>query len=162
VADAAAVLTPLVPRPGTQPDFLIPIPTGPTTTADGDLAAVAATPLDVVERELRGALANPRASEDVRAGLRATLSDPAAALERVVAAQRSCWEHLVRPYWTAVDDLLVSDIAARAAELATVGLGLSTASVHLGVLRRGGLVTSRRAGREVLHRRTALGAALCG
>ncbi len=274
VADAAAVLAPLQPRPGTQPDFLIPIPSGPTTTADDDLAAVAATPLDVVERELREAAANPRASDEVRARVRTMFADPATTLRRVVAAQRTCWEQLVRPFWSQVDDLLASDIAARAAELATsgleavlgglsplvawtgtglrvssrahgdtadlrgrglvvmpsvfvwpavvavtdppwqptvvypargvgtlwppapargpgalgaligtsraallrgleaeastsvlarrVGLGLPTVSMHLGVLRRGGLVTSRRAGREVLHRRTALGAALCG
>lgn len=275
VAAAAAVLAPLVPRPGTQPDFLIPIPAGPTTTVEEDLATVAATPLDVVERELRGAAEHPVAAASVRAGVRALLRDPATALRQVVAAQRTCWEHLVRPFWPQMDDLLASDIAGRAAQLATSGLeatlsglsphitwtgtglrvtaggygdatdlrgrglvvmpsvftwpglvtvtdppwqptvvypargvgtlwpppgperspealdgligasraallrgleaeaststlarrralGLPTVSVHLQVLRRSGLVTSRRSGREVLHRRTALGDALCG
>lgn len=41
-----------------------------------------------------------------------------------------------------------------------VGLGLPTTSEHLRVLRAAGLVAARRAGREVRHRRTALGAAL--
>nr|MBA3907699.1 transcriptional regulator [Pseudonocardiales bacterium] len=122
VADAATVLAPLVPRPGTQPDFLIPIPGGPTTTADNDLAAVAATPLDAVERELAAAAEDPRAAADVRAEVRALLVDPSGGLHRVVEAQRTCWEHLVRPFWTQIDDLLASDIAWRAAQLATAGL----------------------------------------
>ncbi|MDG6108346.1 winged helix-turn-helix transcriptional regulator [Dactylosporangium aurantiacum] len=43
-------------------------------------------------------------------------------------------------------------------------LGLSAASVseHLSVLRRSGLVSSRRAGRQVLYQRTALGTDLLG
>ncbi|GAB3862967.1 DUF5937 family protein [Dactylosporangium cerinum] len=43
-------------------------------------------------------------------------------------------------------------------------LGLSAASVseHLSVLRRSGLVTSRRSGRQVLYQRTALGTDLLG
>ncbi|WP_232665709.1 ArsR/SmtB family transcription factor [Pseudonocardia sp. TRM90224] len=274
-AEAAIVeLTPLVPRPGQQPDFLIPIPAGPTTDIEDDLAAVAGTPLDIVESELRLSAESKRASPQVRAAVAALLTDPAASLARIVAAQRTCWDHLVRPYWSALDDLLASDIAHRAAGLAAsgitamlgslhrdvtwadgvlavdtpqhgsradlrgrglvlmpsvfgwptvtamtdlpwqptvvypargvgtlwppapardpgalgellgttrarllallaqeaststlarrLGLGLPTTSVHLKVLRAAGLVTARRAGRTVLHRRTALGAALTG
>ncbi|MEV4537591.1 winged helix-turn-helix domain-containing protein [Asanoa sp. NPDC049518] len=40
------------------------------------------------------------------------------------------------------------------------GRATATISYHLGVLHRGGLVTSRRSGRGVLYRRTALGDAL--
>jgi len=40
------------------------------------------------------------------------------------------------------------------------GHAAATISYHLGVLQRGGLVTSRRSGRGVLYRRTALGDAL--
>ncbi|MFC4947843.1 ArsR/SmtB family transcription factor [Pseudonocardia sp. GCM10023141] len=274
VAAAARELAPLIPTPGYTPDFLIPIPTGPTTTVDDDLATVAATPLQVVERELRICLTSSRAAPHVAVAVRALLADPAATLRRVVAAQRTCWDHLVRPYWAAVDDLLADDIAHRAAVLAgaglataldglhanlswtdgvlrfggtahgftddvrgrglvlmpsvfawpnviavtdppwqptviypargvgtlwppgparpagalgellgtsrarllaelaveaststlarRLGLGLPTTSVHLRVLRAAGLVTARRAGREVLHRRTALGATLGG
>jgi len=274
VAAAVDVLRPLVPRPGQQPDFLIPIPTGPTTTADDDLGAVAATPLDMVEHELRQAAHAPRASAAVRAGVAALLADPAASLARIVDAQRTCWVHLVRPFWSEIDDLLAADIAHRAAVLAEaglaevldnlspqvtwadgvlhltsthhgsatdlrgrglvvmpsvfgwptavavtdppwqptivypargvgtlwppgprhdpgalgdllgasraallaglddeastsllarrLGLGLPTTSVHLRVLRTAGLVASRRDGREVRHRRTALGTALLG
>ncbi|MGI5130271.1 DUF5937 family protein [Pseudonocardia sp. CA-107938] len=273
-ADALAVLEPLTPRGGNQPDFLIPIPSGPTTTIEDDLAAVAAIPIDIVVAELERSLHAPQASDQVRAGVRALLADPGHSLERIVAAQRSCWDHLVRPYWPAIDDLLAADIAHRAAQLASgglaavidglhpsiswsdgvlvfggnyhgatdevrgrglvlmpgvftwphtvaatdppwqptvvypargvgtlwppgsrrtpgalgellgasrarllvaldeeastsvlarrVGLGLPTTSEHLRVLRAAGLVTARRAGREVRHRRTALGAALAG
>lgn len=271
---ALTVLAPLTPQGGNQPDFLIPIPAGPTTTIEDDLTAVAGTPFDIVVAELERSLHAPLASDEVRAGVRALLADPAASLERIVAAQRTCWEHLVRPYWAAIDDLLAADIAHRAAQLASdglaavidglhpsiswadgvlvfggsyhgssddargrglvlmpgvftwphtvaatdppwqptvvypargvgtlwppgtarppaalgellgasrarllavldeeastsvlarrVGLGLPTTSDHLRVLRAAGLVTARRAGREVRHRRTALGAALAG
>lgn len=274
VAGAVEVLRPLVPRPGQQPDFLIPIPTGPTTSAEDDLASVSATPLDIVERELREASGHPRASAAVRAGAGALAAAPAASLQRIVAAQATCWQHLVRPFWAEIDDLLAADIAHRAALLAAtgladvlnglspqvswsagvlrltsnqhglatdvrgrglvvmpsvfgwptpvavtdppwqptivypargvgtlwppgptrdpgalglllgasraallreldeeastttaarrVGLGLPTTSGHLRVLRASGLVASRRAGREVRHRRTALGTALLG
>lgn len=272
LAPAAEVLAPLVPQPGSTPDFLTPIPTGPTTGIDDDLAAVAATPVDQVVKDLEEALRHPRAAPPVLTGVRSLLADPARSLERVVAAQRTCWEQLIRPFWATIDDLLAADIAHRAAVLATsglgsvldglhrevgwaddtlvfrgsahgitedvrgrglvlipsvfawpdmvaitdppmqptlfyparrvgtlwppaparapgalgdllgraragllralaeeastttlarrVGLGLPTTSTHLKVLRDNGLVTSRRAGREVLHRRTALGAAL--
>ncbi|MDN5861758.1 MAG: helix-turn-helix domain-containing protein [Pseudonocardia sp.] len=273
-ADALAVLAPITPHGGNQPEFLIPIPAGPGTTIEDDLAAVAATPLDIVVAELKVCLASPAAAPGVLAGVRALLVDPAASLERIVAAQRACWDILVRPYWPAIDDLLAADIAHRAAQLATaglasvldglhrsiswsdgvlafggsyhgsaedvrgrglvlmpgvfiwphtvaatdppwqptvvypargvgtlwppgtgrsaealgelvgasrarllasldgevstsalarrIGLGLPTTSEHLRVLRAAGLVTARRAGREVRHRRTALGAALSG
>lgn len=274
LAPAAAVLAPLVPRPGSTPDFLTPGPTGPTTDIDDDLATVAATPLDQVAHELRDAAANPRAAPAVVAGVIGLLADPARSLQRIVAAQRTCWEQLIRPFWATIDDLLAADIAHRAAAAATtglasvldglhagvswsdgilqvsggahglsedvrgrglvlipsvfvwpdmvavtdppiqpmlvypargvgtlwppapardpgalgellggsragvlralaeeastttlarrVGLGLPTTSTHLKVLRENGLVASRRSGREVLHRRTALGAAVSG
>lgn len=272
LAPAAAVLGPLVPRPGSTPDFLTPIPTGPTTGIDDDLAAVAATPVTQVAQDLEECLRHPRAAPHVLAGVRRLLADPARSLERIVAAQHTCWEQLIRPFWPTIDDLLAADIAHRAAALATgglgsvlnglhrevgwaddtlvlsgghhgttdhvrgrglvlipsvfvwpdvvaitdppmqptlfypargvgtlwppapardpgalgelvgatragllralteeaststlarrIGLGLPTTSTHLKVLRENGLVTSRRSGREVLHRCTALGATL--
>lgn len=275
LAPAAAVLAPLVPRRGgIQPDFLIPIPAGPTTTIDDDLAGVAATPPDLVARGVRQVVESSRTPSVARAGAATMLADPAAALRRIVEAQRTCWDVLVRPYWPQIDDVLAADIAHRAAALATaglaavlgslnpgigwagdslrvasgaqgdavdlrgrglvvmpsvfvwpaviavtdppwqptivypargvgtlwppgpgrdpgalgellgasraallrgladeaststiarrIGLGLPTTSTHLRVLRAAGLVTSRRAGREVRHRRTALGTALVG
>lgn len=274
VEAAAGVLVPLNPRPGFTPDFLVPIPAGPTTTIDDDLAAVAATPLHLVTAELRTAATHASATPAIRAAVAGLLADPARSLQRIVVAQRACWDLLVGPYWAAVDDLLAADIAHRAAMLASsglasvltslhpevgwadgvltvgagnhgfgndvrgrglvlmpsvfgwpgvvamtdppwqptiiypargvgtlwppapagdpgalgellgasrarllralgeecststlarrLGLGRPTTSVHLRVLRAGGLATSRRSGREVLHRRTALGAALAG
>jgi DNA-binding transcriptional ArsR family regulator len=274
VAPALEMLAPITPKGGWTPDFLSPVPTGPTTTIEADLAAVAATPLDLVVESLELCLASPLAAPAVLAGVRLLLVDPERSLARIVDAQRLCWDVLVRPYWGAIDDLLAADIAHRAAQLAgsgladtlnglhpditwadgvlsladsahglssdvhgrglvllpavftwprtvgvsdppwqptvvypargvgtlwppgsvrdpgalgellgasrarllaeldaeastselarRVGLGLPTTSEHLRVLRAAGLVTARRAGREVRHRRTALGTALTG
>ena len=43
-----------------------------------------------------------------------------------------------------------------------LGLSVAAVSEHLSVLRRSGLVRSRRAGRQVLYQRTALGTDLLG
>ncbi|MEV4509551.1 helix-turn-helix domain-containing protein [Dactylosporangium sp. NPDC049525] len=82
------------------------------------------------------------------------------------------WDGSARSSAPPVADLLGR---SRAALLATLDLplsttqvardlGLSAASVseHLSVLRRSGLVTSRRSGRQVLYQRTALGTDLLG
>ncbi|MET7417528.1 DUF5937 family protein [Dactylosporangium sp. NPDC005555] len=82
------------------------------------------------------------------------------------------WDSSARASAPPVADLLGR---SRAALLATLDLplsttqvardlGLSAASVseHLSVLRRSGLVASRRSGRQVLYQRTALGTDLLG
>jgi DNA-binding transcriptional ArsR family regulator len=138
IRGAAGVLAPVVPAVGWQPDFLSPIPAGPTTTIDDDLAALAATPLPLVESDLRRCLTDPRRDvRDVDASVRALLADPAAALGRFVAAVATCWEHLVRPFWPAVDDLLAADIAHRADLVATSGLATVLDGLHPMVQWRG-------------------------
>lgn len=141
VEPAVRTLRPLVTSPGFTPDFLIPIPSGPTTEIDDDLATVAATPMDVVTRELRMSLYSRRANPEVAGEVRALLADPAAALQRIVAAQRTCWEQLVRPYWAAIDDLLAGDIAHRAALLAGAGLAAVLNGLHADVSWAGGVLT---------------------
>lgn len=141
VRGAARVLAPVVPAVGWQPDFLSPIPAGPTTTIDDDLAALAATPLPLVEADLRRCLVDPRRDvRDVDAPVLALLTDPAAALDRLVAAVATCWEHLVRPFWPAVDDLLAADIAHRADLVATSGLAAVLDGLHPLVRWRGGVL----------------------
>lgn len=82
------------------------------------------------------------------------------------------WDGSARSSTPPVADLLGRSRAALLARLdlplsttqVARDLGLSTASVseHLSVLRRSGLVTSRRSGRQVLYQRTALGTDLLG
>lgn len=58
---------------------------------------------------------------------------------------------------------LLADLAEPASTTALAerhGLAVSSVSAHLGVLRATGLLTSARSGRQVLYRRTALGAEL--
>jgi DNA-binding transcriptional ArsR family regulator len=82
------------------------------------------------------------------------------------------WDGSARPPAPSVADLLGRSRAALLVKLdlplsttqVARDLGLSAASVseHLSVLRRSGLVTSRRSGRQVLYQRTALGTDLLG
>ncbi|MGI5180999.1 DUF5937 family protein [Dactylosporangium sp. CA-152071] len=82
------------------------------------------------------------------------------------------WEGAARVAVPPVADLLGRSRAALLVKLdlplsttqVARDLGLSAASVseHLSVLRRSGLVTSRRSGRQVLYQRTALGTDLLG
>lgn len=82
------------------------------------------------------------------------------------------WEGSARSSAPPVADLLGRSRAALLARLdlplsttqVARDLGLSAASVseHLSVLRRSGLVSSRRSGRQVLYQRTALGTDLLG
>ena len=82
------------------------------------------------------------------------------------------WDGSARPSAPPVADLLGRSRAALLARLdlpqsttqVARDLGLSAASVseHLSVLRRSGLVTSRRSGRQVLYQRSALGTDLLG
>jgi DNA-binding transcriptional ArsR family regulator len=82
------------------------------------------------------------------------------------------WDGSARSATQPVADLLGRSRAELLARLdfplsttqAARDLGLSAASVseHLSVLRRAGLVTSRRSGRRVLYQRTALGTELLG
>lgn len=59
--------------------------------------------------------------------------------------------------------LLTAHVERTTSQVASdAGLAISTASHHLGVLRAGGLVASRRDGARVLHLRTPLGEAVVG
>ncbi|MFI1800886.1 DUF5937 family protein [Streptomyces sp. NPDC020379] len=85
------------------------------------------------------------------AGLWATPdTDTAEALVRLLGANRAA---------------LLADLAEPASTTALAhrhGLALSSVSAHLSVLRAAGLLTSRRAGHQVLYERTPLGTALAG
>ena len=82
------------------------------------------------------------------------------------------WDGSARSSAQPVADLLGRSRAALLARLdlplsttqvaRDLGLSAASASEHLSVLRRSGLVTSRRSGRQVLYQRTALGTDLLG
>ncbi len=143
IRGAAEVLRPVTPDRGWQPDFLVPVPAGPTATVDDDLAAMAATPPSLVAAELRTSLADRHTDAARAAELRALLADPAGALDGIVAAVRTCWEHLVAPFWPALDDLLAADVAHRAGLVATAGLASVLDGLHPQVAFRGGMLAVR-------------------
>jgi DNA-binding transcriptional ArsR family regulator len=130
VAGASALLAPLTPARGACPAFLTPVPPGPCTPIDDELDSVAATLPEVVRADLLWCAAHPLTRPEVRAALRAMAADPGPTLRAVVAAQRTCWRHLVAPYWTRIDDLLGADIAHRTARLGADGVGAVLGSLH--------------------------------
>lgn len=128
VAGAVAVLAPLVPARGATPDLLVRAPTGPTASITDELAAVAATPREVLAADLRRSAAHPLTRPDMRAALAEAARDPVA--QRIADAVRTCWDELVAPFWPEIDDLLCADVAHRTAQLAAAGIGAVLGSLH--------------------------------
>jgi DNA-binding transcriptional ArsR family regulator len=75
---------------------------------------------------------------------------PGSALARLIGATRA------RVLGALTEPASTTGLAARTA------IPVSSVSEHLAVLRDGGLITTRRTGRFLVHQRTALGIALCG
>lgn len=116
-----ALLTAVQPLRGYTPDFLAPLPDVPRRSVADQIAAVRATPLDIVRRELRRA-AEERHGEPTPAVLRQLLTHPTLARERFAAALAAAWPLLGAPHWKRMHSLLTADISHHSAVLASGGL----------------------------------------
>jgi DNA-binding transcriptional ArsR family regulator len=140
------LLTSLVRPTGYVPDFLVPTPTGRTTTIEAALDQVAGTAIDVVAGELAH-LAEHRVAQQGpgrarRAALmRDLLADPERALTRIVSELERYWLAAVAPHWPRVQALLRADLAHRLDELATGGVARLFHTLHPSVAMRGDLLT---------------------
>lgn len=105
------------------PDFLTPRPTVFAPDIDDELATAAATPLDVVRRDLVATHAPD--------GLPNQLTEPLAELVADLCdLLRRYWEVAIAPVWRQIRLLLEADMTYRARQLATGGARLLFADLH--------------------------------
>lgn len=111
----------LSPRSGWTPDFLTPPPAGPESGIAEQLAAVRATPPDLVAREIRRSLTD-RAGQPVPEQAWRLLDDPAVTLELLADRMHECWRLLIAAHWPRLHDLLHADMLYRTRVLGDYGL----------------------------------------
>ncbi|HZX01848.1 winged helix-turn-helix domain-containing protein [Kribbella sp.] len=123
--DDLTLLKALIPPAGYVPDFLTPAPPRRSTSFESGLAAIAATPHDLVVDELR------RLHTDTPHPLLPELiAHPAAGLERITSALESYWRRAIEPDWRRMRALLQEDLAFRLDELASGGLERLFRNLH--------------------------------
>src|SRR5690242_873314 len=110
-------LASVTPQRGYTPDFLTPPPRGPVAEFDEEVAAVRATPLEVVAAELAECL--PDVPDP--AAVRALAADPAAARDLLADQLAAAWSALVAPFWPRLRDLLDADVVYRSRQFAEGG-----------------------------------------
>jgi hypothetical protein len=125
-------------RPGVYtPDFISPPPSGPLSEIEDDLAAIAATPADQVQREIARAYRD----RDVPPELAPVMDDPAAGVAALLELLRAYWDRALAPHWPRLRALLEGDVLHRARQMADGGAERlfadvdPTASWSEGVLR---------------------------
>ncbi|GAB1821005.1 ArsR/SmtB family transcription factor [Herbidospora sp. RD11066] len=120
---------------GYIPDFLTPPPATPGADITLELATLRATPASVIRNDLAG-LDTPFAAE-----LRA---DPAAGIERLVAAIEAYWEAAFAPYWPAMRNLLDGDVLYRVRVLHEGGAARLFEDLHPGITWEHDTLTVKR------------------
>jgi DNA-binding transcriptional ArsR family regulator len=98
------------------PDFLTPRPSSPLTRFDDELAAVAATPLDVVRDDLAEVHPDPTTRPAVLTGRRDRV------LRRITRALAAYWTACFEPWWPRMRTVLEADIVFRGRTIAREGL----------------------------------------
>jgi len=117
-----AVLAALVPANGFLADILTPtLATQPRDVTD-ELGAVAALDPALLARDAE-TLLDLSPSRTAAAVLRDLQSDPAAGLERVVAAMDAYWQVTLADHWDTIRRVLDADIAQRSRRIGSHGLG---------------------------------------
>ncbi|WKX70613.1 helix-turn-helix transcriptional regulator [Streptomyces sp. XD-27] len=115
LAAAKLDLTPLsrlIPVPTTGiPGFLVPPPTTPQPSLEVELAALRATPPDLLRTK----------TPEARAGVDALREDPERGLARLAELIAAYWEVALAPYWPRLLTLYEGDILHRARRIAEGG-----------------------------------------
>jgi len=101
-----------------SPDFIHPLPEGPFTTVEEDLAAMLATP----PRQVRAEVLEAYPGERVPVVLDGFVQEPRAAVGRLDQLLRTYWERAIAPHWPRVRAMLEHDIRHRARQMADGGL----------------------------------------
>ena len=101
-----------------SPDFIHPLPGGPFTTLEEDLAAMLATP----PKQVRAEVLEAYPGERVPRVLDGFVENPRAAVGQLDRLMRTYWERAISPYWARVRALLEHDIRYRARQMTDGGL----------------------------------------
>jgi len=111
--------------PGPLPGFLAPTPESPLANIDDELAAVGATPVDVVRREVTRGRRGRRPDS-----LDSLIKAPRSQLRTIVADLRQYWQRTIEPAWPMMRGVLERDIHHRATTLANHGPGEMLNDLH--------------------------------
>lgn len=100
-----------------NPDFIHPLPTGPLTRFDEELATMVATPSEQIRAELRVAYED----RDIPTVLRPFLIEPWAAVRSLGELMRAYWDTAMSDDWERIRALLEHDVLYRARQIADGG-----------------------------------------
>ena len=101
-----------------SPDFIHPLPEGPFTSLEEDLATMLATPPEQVRTEVLDAYPGER----VPKVLDGFIEDPRGAVGQLDQLLRTYWERAIAPHWARMRAMLEHDIRHRARQMADGGL----------------------------------------
>lgn len=123
--DDLTLLRALIPSYGYIPDFITPAPPRRSTSLESGLAAIAATPHDLVGGELAKLHA-----ENPDPMLPELIARPAKALDLITKALETYWRRAIEPDWRRMRSLLQEDLAFRLDELASGGIERLFRNLH--------------------------------
>ncbi|MEU1689755.1 ArsR family transcriptional regulator [Micromonospora sp. NPDC005707] len=108
------------------PDFLGPVPPSASPTIEEELAALRATPAEVIAEQI------PRYHDpdDLPEWLRPFVTDRQAALDRLADGVQAYWDAALAPWWPAMRAALDEEVLHRARALAADGPDALLADLH--------------------------------
>ncbi|MGY0232974.1 MarR family transcriptional regulator [Longispora urticae] len=109
------------------PDFLVPPPGDPLVELADELAAVRATPPEIVAVDI---LSTHRPAAPLHPLARAAATDPAHWLPRIADAVDAWWRAAILPHWPRMRALLEADIGHRSRQFAEGGPRLLFDTLH--------------------------------
>ena len=137
--DDLTLLRALIPPVGYIPDFITPAPPRRSTSFESGLAAIAATPPELVVSEI-----TKLQEENPHPLLPELIAKPAHAVTRINEALQSFWQRTLEPDWRRMRALLQEDLAFRLDELASGGLDRLFRNLHPSVRFTGDQVEIER------------------
>jgi DNA-binding transcriptional ArsR family regulator len=112
------------------PDFLTPRPTRFIARFEEELAAVRATPPEIVRRDLLATHAPDPVPDELQAATRSANRPALRLLGAICDALERHWNHSVAPIWPQLQLVLEADTTCRARQLASGGARLLFADMH--------------------------------